>query len=206
MEIIKIDSRRMMISLSEEDMAAHDIQCNGDEYDEEITRHIMSEVIELARADTGFDTSHKKIEVSMFQSNDGGCELFIKSSDDAIGGDTMGHIKEGIKISTEKAEKRYTYSFRFDTIDMMIRACRQLEGVSFSGESAAYFEKDKKRIRYYMTLSDVSRAQQLRLIKPLSFLSEFGERCDGELIGAYIREHCHCICQKNAVKTIAENC
>lgn len=206
MEIIKIDKDRVKLYLSAKDLADKGINLKDLECDEKRAKEVIFELISCAKLEKNVKNGQNELDICAFSSKDGGCELFIKRVNGNIGGEFVGYTKESIKISTEKSEKKYTYSFVFDSIDLMARACGQLFKTRFSGESEAYFKDGNDGVKYYMILSGTHRAQQAKTMRPLSFLSEFGERCCGELSTAYIREHCNCICRENAVDVIYKSC
>jgi len=205
MEIIPIDSKSIKIQLTYADMKMLSISCDNMDHRNNATRRAIRQVLERAKNETGFDTSGSNIEVRMHESKDGGCELFVKKTNLSIGGGNMGYIKENYRISPEKTDRAETVSYGFDSIDDLICACKQLSAKGFCGESRAYFEP-VERGRYFLIITDAQRPTSSRIIKMFSFLSEFGQKCDYLCADSYIKEHFGCICEKDAVKIIAENC
>ena len=204
MEIIPINGESVKIRLTRSDVEDFRTPRDEKERRESASRRIVRRAIESARAFTGFDAAGG-CEVRMLESKDGGCELFIKKTNLSSGGRDMAYAKENYRISPEKTERAETVSYGFDCLDDLACACRQLSAKGFRGESRVYFEPGE-RGKYFLVISDVPRQTSSRLLKPLSFLAEFGQRCDYICADSYIKEHFGCICDKDAVKIIAENC
>ncbi len=205
MEIIPIDSESIKIQLTYADMKMYNISCDVMDYRNSATRRVIRQVLDKAKSEMGFDASGGKVEIRMLESKDGGCELFVKKTNLSSGGDSMGYTKENYRISPEKTERIETVSYAFDSLDDLVCACKQLFAKEFCGESLAYFEPGE-RGKYFLIISDAPKPTSSRLLKTFSFLSEFGQKCDYICADSYIKEHFRCICDKNAVKIIAENC
>ena len=204
MEIIPINGESVQIRLTRSDVEDFRAPRDGAEKRESASRRVVRRALESARTLAGFDVSGG-CEVRMLESKDGGCELFIKKTNISSGGGTMAYTKENYRISPEKTERAETVSYGFDCLDDMVCACKQLSSKGFHGESRVYFEPGDGG-KYFLVISDVQKPTSSRLLKPLSFLAEFGQKCDYICADSYIKEHFGCICDKDAVKIIAENC
>lgn len=202
MEIIPIDGSSVKICLGEPDMKRLNVSCEEMNYKTTSSRRALWHVLDTVKKETGFDAALGRIEVRAMMSGDGGCELFVKRSSE--GGDGVAYAKENYRISSEKLERTETLPYLFDSIDTLIFACRHLFSKDYSGESAAYC--DAAGEKYYLVLRGVQKPSSSRLLRDLTFLSEFGRRCDAPCAEAYIKERCLCICRDDAVKIIAENC
>ena len=73
----------------------------------------------------------------------------------------------------------------------------------YSGDGISFGEAGGK---YYLIVGGEQKPTSSRLLRQYSFLSEFGEKCDAPCADSYIKEHCGCIAESDAVKIIAENC
>lgn len=166
-------------------------------------RRALWQILDRVRAETGFDASAGKSEIVMFEDKGGGCELFISKKTDIGKGGKVGCIRENYRFAPEKTEKACAVSYRFDGLEMMAGACRQLLARGFDGESGAYYDDGGK---YFLIVGGADKPSSSRLVRQFSFLSEFGEKCDAPCADSYIKEHCGCIAESGAVKIIAENC
>lgn len=202
MQIIPIDSRCVKISLAPHDF--EELAITAKEINQRSTgaRRALWQILDKVKSETGFDAAAGRIEINMFEDRCGGCELFVKRSDGGAKGGKVGYIKENYRFAPEKTEKPSAVSYRFDGLEMMAGACRQLVARGFSGESGAYYDDGGKY--YLIVVGDEPTAS--RLLRRYSFLSEFGEKCDAPCADSYIKEHCGCIAESGAAKIIAENC
>lgn len=204
MEITQIDGESIKITLSAPDMKEMNINCDEMSYSDTKTRKILWQVLDTAKTETGFDAASGKIEVRVLTSKAGGCELFIRKRRFSSGGAQVSYIKENYRILPEKADGDEKIVFKFDSIDALSGACKQLAAKKYQGKSNVYFDSSENG--YYLVIDNDTAPQTSRLLKSVSFLSEFGSKYDGICADAYIKEHCKCLCDGNAIKIIAESC
>ena len=203
MEIIPINSGSVKICLSLPDMKELNVTCSDIDKKNTGARRALRQIIDKVKDETGFDAAKCELEVRMMRDKSGGCELFIRKTDNSGEGGRVGYIKENYRTSAEKSERADVVSYIFDSLDMMCGACRQLLAKGFSGDSRAYYGDDGK---YYLIVGGTQKPTSSRLLRQFSFLSEFGQRCEAICADSYIMEHFKCICDGDAVKIIAENC
>lgn len=201
MEIIPF-GRGVVVSLTPPDL--NELEITSKEIAKKSTgaRRALWQILDVVMRETGFDASRGNIEISMFDDKSGGCELFVYKCA-AKGGGKVGYIKENYRFAPEKTDGQSCVSYRFDGLEMMAGACRQLAARGFDGESGAYYDDGGK---YFLIVGGADKPTSSRLVRQLSFLSEFGEKCDAPCADSYIKEHCGCIAESGAVKIIAENC
>ncbi|MBR7033599.1 MAG: hypothetical protein IKI03_08230 [Clostridia bacterium] len=138
-------------------------------------RRIMRDV----RRDTGFDADGKRILVRYFYGKDGGCEMYITKLRDVSCGDGVKNLNGAylwggspLFSGSEQTEKRV---FRFSDLSSLVKCCRILLQLGFSGTSEAF--ADRKRSVYYLALSDEH-----------PYVPEFGVPCPKESY-YFILEH-----------------
>ena len=204
MEIIPIDGSSVKICLSEPDMKKLNVSCDEMSYKSTSSRRALWQVLDAVRSETGFDAASGHIEVRAIMSGDGGCELFVKRTTEPNGGEDVAYARENYRMTAEKVEHVETTPYLFDSVEALALACRKLSAKNYAGESAAYF--DEAAGKYYLILRGAQAATSSRLLHRLTFLSEFGKKCDALCADSYIKEHFSCICAEGAVKIIAENC
>ena len=83
----------------------------------------------------------------------------------------------------------------------MLAASRFLRERAYRGESAA-FADECERGKYYLVLTDGEKNPHA--VFESMFVAEFGRKLSSEHAPAYIKEHGVCICERNAVKTLAK--
>jgi len=206
MEFTPIDSESIIISLSAIDMKKLGINNSSFNYESTSGRRTVWTLLDKAKTKTGFDGASAPISISVLDSKDGGCELFIHKSARKEGADNLSYTKESCKMPNEKRDYTETAVYYFEELSSISAACKQIRAKGFSGESSAYFGDIAGRCGYFLVLTESQRSAASRPLKRLSFLSEFGRKYDTAFAGAYISEHCDCICPKNAVEIISKNC
>ena len=200
MQIVK-SGRGVKISLTPPDLNELEITPGDMAKRSTGARRALWQILDRVKAETGFDAAAFGIEISMFEDKGGGCELFVRKAAAGRGGN-LGYVRENYRFAAEKTEKQSTVCYRFDGLEMMAGACRQLAARGFSGESGVYYDDGGK---YYLIVGG-DEPTSSRLVRKYSFLSEFGDKCDAPCADSYIKEHCGCIAESGGVKIIAENC
>ena len=206
MEFTPIDSESIIISLSAIDMKKLGISNSSFNYESTSGRKTVWFLLDKAKTKTGFDGASAPITISMLESKDGGCELFIHKGARGEGADELSYTKESYKASSDKRDYTETYVYYFEELSAITNACKQIRAKGFSGESSAYFGEIAGRCGYFLVLTDSQRSTPARPLKRFSFLSEFGQKYEAAFANAYISEHCDCICPKNAVDIISKSC
>ena len=88
-------------------------------------RRALWQILDIVQRETGFDAARGNIEISLFDDKGGGCELFVCRRA-AKGGGKVGYIKENYRFAPEKTDGQSSVSYKFDGLEMMAGACRQL--------------------------------------------------------------------------------
>ena len=77
MELIVVNSQKLKIILDKDDMLSFDISGEDLDYSSAKTRKALGNILERAKAETGFDTGNDRLYIQVFLSVDGGCEMFF---------------------------------------------------------------------------------------------------------------------------------
>lgn len=77
MELILIDSSKLKIILTKNDLDTLNINVEDMDYSNTASKRVFWELIEKAKTETGFNADKSKLYVQLFPSIDGGCEMFI---------------------------------------------------------------------------------------------------------------------------------
>ena len=92
---------------------------------------------------------------------------------------------------------------RVSALNELLQLCLYAEKHLDISESSAYLEKTSDGKNYYLVFSyRIGDGRRDSEIPESLYLSEFGSIMK-EKTGVYISEHCQCLCEKNAVKTLA---
>ena len=191
MELILINDKKLKIMLTPEDMKEYELDCETVDYTQTETRRAFWSILDEAKQQTGFDAASERVYIQLYPSRTGGCEMYVTK---------VGLLPTGVR-STQKGmlriaqERKLAYSF--PDMELLLRVCRQLDGVDCIGGSRAYI--DDGGICYLY----ISGVRGFGIPERLSFVSEFGNAEDPERLSGYIAEHCRCICESDAIKTLA---
>lgn len=162
MEIIRINSDKIKVSLSKNDMEYLEIDCDMLDGIDKKGREAFNKIMDDAREQFGFDSIGKRIFVQLFPSKDGGCEMFISR---------IYEKKRHRSVHTK------SICYKFESIDHLIKFCYTLKYRDYTGSSRFYIW-DLKKI-YYICLE-----------KEIPYASEFGGIQCAANTDVYISEHC----------------
>ncbi len=198
MELILISESKLKVMLSAQDMRRYDITCDTIDSTSVSSRRAFWNILDEAKAQTGFDPAGGKIFVQMYPSKNGGCELFITrlaGERNSISHPTRpehGVIAESVMTLPSKnpltpyAEQSL---YGFDSLSDLLLGCRRLATRKDPPSARAYFDEDAHR--YYLAVA-----------ADVPVLGEYnGFRCRPRDF-AYIEEHCRLFCT-DAVSLLA---
>lgn len=163
MEYISIDGEKLMITLSEEDMRMYGLPESGGASEEKSKslRKMMKEI----EKETGFNVRGFKVEVRVFPSKSGGCELYLFRSPYVENGTRIseagnmrfaGHYvqKKGSKTNRKTEGKEDTSAafytndcviYRFEKLADAVSLCTRLKGCKYKGKSLAYYIRTRSK-------------------------------------------------------------
>lgn len=191
MELLLISDSKLKVTLTNEDMKRLDISCDGLDYDNTETRRAFWQILDEAKSKTGFDAARDRVFIQVYPSKCGGCEMYVIKLKGLFGKEKEGKM--------EVAKTRASV-FSFDSMTSLLPVCRQLKGLGYGRESAAYIGDDG---RFYLVVNEETPTCQRGSFGEFSFLEEYGRRHTEPSRAAYIREHCRAIEEKDAVNILA---
>lgn len=198
-ELIMINSDKMKIMLTREDMTYYDIRMYSLGHTGNAIREAFSKVLDDIKQKTGFDTVAGKTILQVYPARDGGCEVYVtklcEKGDESVPYDSYAGGKESMKITMKKWLEDVI--FVFDSITDVIDACRLLSSDGYSYKSSLY-EKDG---RYFLFLEDDTCG--INLAGELCKLSDYGKKIGGKITESYIYEHCDLIIKDKAVEALS---
>lgn len=160
MELIKCQCNRVILFLTPEDMEKYHIDR---EKDDSVAKNVRAM---LRDADKSTDFSGWcRILVKIFESKEGGCELFIT------------RLGDQVSLCDGSLYRRTEYIYKFQSIEGLLPACKAINSSGFDGESRIYYEKEKPGV--YLIID-----------REYENLQEFGAVVCRRSALLYIEEHC----------------
>ena len=190
MELTPIGKEKLEITLTQKDMERFRLTAERLDYKNTETRRAVWTILDKAKRQTGFDAADGQIRIDALPGKSGGCVIFITKTEKEM---------SSAKDKKRASEKVQTTVYRFYCLEHLLAASRFLRERAYCGESSAYAEKNGG---YCLVLSEKERRPHA--VFEALFISEFGKKLSSEHTHAYIKEHGTCICEKNAVKTLAK--
>lgn len=206
MELILINSSKLKIMLSGDDMKKYDLDTDSIDYDTTATRRAFWNILDDARSQTGFDAASDKLFIQLYPSKKGGCEMYVTKmgeprlpvkGDHAVSGAARGNVQV---IPTEKygGGREHTDAYVFEEMEALLCVCRRLLSLGFEGESYAYRDR---RGQFFLLLCQYGYGVYASLDE-FSFISEYGRAENVGRVKLYISEHAACLCAHNAVEQL----
>lgn len=190
MEVIKIGFDSLKISLTADESREYGLDVDDAYLGEKRATEIFSAIFAKAREKTDFDFSFGRVLVEIYQSRDGGCEIFVSRAE------VSDIYKDRASTINLPKSRSITLVYRFETINDLLRVSRRMENAGYCGKSAVYH--DSKKEQYYLSLDGIFQ-KELKY----AFITEYGKQMRASSL-AYIKEHCECICKKDGVKILSK--
>ncbi len=128
MELYSTNENEIRIHLSEKDLAQLEITVEEMDYENSKTRHVLWELFDRAKEETGFDAVSEKLYIQVFPKSDGGCDVIVSK---------MGEIRRKKQVLV------------FAGLENFSEAVRLLEP-----DGSMDFYKEKKENLFYINLPE----------------------------------------------------
>ncbi len=198
LELIMINSEKIKIMLTREDMTKYNIHMYSLGHTGSAIKEAFGEVLSDIKARTGFDTLSSKTILQVYPSRDGGCEVYITR----LNKDSKQKSNE--KYDSARAQTSITIKrwfekviFSFERLTDTIDACRILKTTGYNKSSSLYLYKST----YFLFLETEIKPKGRH--DELTPLCDFGKRLDDKITEAYIFEHGDVLIRENAVEALA---
>ena len=162
MEVIKCECNRLIMLLSRDDMTRY-----GIDNDASLMVNVRS-MLNDSGISKDFSDS-RRLLVKIFESKEGGCELFIT------------RLGDGISVPDAPVIRKLKYIYKFKEIGSLLKSCRAVCTLGFAGESEIRYDTEKKE--YYLILD-----------REYENLCEFGAFPCRRSSLLFIEEHCKKLC------------
>lgn len=194
MELLRINERKLKVTLTREDMTAYALTCENLDYDNTETRRAFWCILDEAKHKTGFDAASDRVYVQIFPSRGGGCEMYVTK---------LGENPNKPAPVTLKKEPLFVEKtiFRFEKLEDMLSASACLSECGFTSVSSAYLAYDN----YYLLVGQDGvkpPSDRRRGASVSDLIAEFGIKTDLSAEG-WLAEHAVCICPEHAVERYA---
>lgn len=201
MELIMINSSKLKIMLTGDDMKKYDLDTDAVNYNTTATRRAFWSILDDAKNQTGFDAATDNLFIQLYPSKAGGCEMYVTKMDTVPTCEKSSRPKGSLQIvptDRQYGGRLHTNAYVFQHLESLLCVCRRLLALGFDGESAAYRDQEGG---FFLLLRKRGYGTYVPLDE-FSFISEYGRSENVERIKLYISEHATCICEKNAVKQL----
>ena len=197
MEMLMISDEKLKIVLSAEDLEDFGLGAEEPDYSKTETKRMIWDLLGRAKKKFGFTTEGHRMLIQLFPCRQGGCEIFICRMNRSEEAEEL-RVESSSKKTESLSARRGAYAF--DALDSLLRVCRRLSEIGFSGESRAYYGDDR---RYYLLLSGMNPSDYLPFDE-YSFIEEYGRAESHEALSHRLPERARMICSSDAVSILGE--
>lgn len=198
MELIVINSSKLKIMLSGDDMKKYDLDTDLIDYDTTATRRAFWSILDDAKTETGFDAASDRLLIQLYPSKKGGCEMYVtKMGEPVLAATAKGNLQI-IPTDTHYGGHKHMEAYVFDGLEALLCVCRRLLALGYEGESHAYRDK---RGQFFLLLCRYSYGA-CTYLDEFSFILEYGRAENVGRIKLYITEYAECLRANDAVKQL----
>lgn len=188
MEFMKIGNNSLKITMNAKEAKGYDLTEGATLEGDEVKR-TFEKLLLRAKREIGYKYAGQKVVAEIFSSKNGGCEIFLSYAEESMYKDVAP------KETTKKPPRPIINIFALECLEDLLTVAYGLENICYKGKSSVYY--DDTRENYYIILDDISTRDE-----KYSFINEFARYVKNSNI-AYLKEHCKCLVNKNAVKLFA---
>ena len=179
LEFLLIGESKIKIVLNREEAERHKLDAAVPDISGPGARRSFWRILDMARAEVGFDPAGDKILIQLYPLKNGGCEIFVTK---------LGILSEASARLVSRSDRiamlsRKISLYSFDSLEDIISASRAVKKQSQDMKlvSDVYTENDK----YYLAIEEYGKGGE-----PIEFpcILEFGSVITADL-SSYIREH-----------------
>ena len=206
LELNLIKEDKLKVILTPFDMIKYDLTCDKIDYDNTETRKAVWSILDYAKHETGFDAAACRIYIQVYPEKNGGCEIYITKLQKKELPSVL-DMNEPEEKAAAAVQKENTAVYQFEDAENLMRVCKFLERRGYALKSVAFVEETlQKKHRYYLLICEPSpfmTGKKAKYLRENLFIGEFGTRIEHKSASAYLKEHCRCLCEKDAVHTLA---
>ncbi len=192
MNIILITDDRLKVTLTEQDLNGYGIRIEDIDYGNTETKRVFWTILDKAKNETGFDAAQSRIFIQIYPDTQGGCEMYVSRIGEKKNAENRERVRCNVGSRARKKPAEQVY--RFDTLELLITACKLLIQKGFKGRSTAYVATQNGDGECYLLLKADAEWK--------ACLAEYGESCGDKYAKWSVAEHCKTICEKNAIEIL----
>ncbi|MBQ7760583.1 MAG: adaptor protein MecA [Clostridia bacterium] len=187
MEFMKIGEKSLKITLNAKESKIYGLDENSDINVDDM-KGSFSRLLARAKKEVGYKFSGERVVAEIFNAKNGGCEIFLTYAEE--------ELKEKKQRNNTNRSKSNVSIFSIDELSGVINIAYSLIVKGYAGKSSVYY--DKEQSKYYIILDDVSVKDA-----KYSFMGEYARPLRPNSQG-YIKEHCKCLCKRDAIRIFSE--
>ena len=190
MEFLLIGESKIKIVLNDEEARKYKLDTTSSDVGGPGARRAFWQILDIARAEVGFDPAGDKVLIQMYPVNTGGCEIFVTKL--GILPDSSARLVSKSNRIAMLSKKKSLYAF--DSVEDLISASVAIRSRSdgIYPKSDVYEAGDK----YYLLIEEYGKGGE-----PMEFpcILEFGAGLAAD-IGSYISEHATRLTDGNGIE------
>ena len=190
MEFLLIGESKIKIVLNSEEAEIHGLDKASPDVSSPVARRVFWRILDMAKAEVGFDPTGDKVLIQLYPIKGGGCEIFVTKL--GILSDTSARLvsKSDRIAMLSKKQSIYLFDSLEDIISASVAVKSLLDG--HFPKSEVYTDGD----RYYLSIDEYGRGGE-----PVEFpcLLEFGTGLTSDM-SEYILEHTRCLTNGDGIE------
>lgn len=207
MEMLLISSNKLKIIISKNDLDSFDLTTDMLDYGNTETKRMLWDILNKAKHTVGFDPDGYRVFVQLYPSKDGSCELFVtkistsESSICDVFSNENYDFDEYDDFDNAEANGNSTDNvivYEMESLNALGNVCRRMSSLSFSEKSSVYIYNGKFYLIYTQSLEFSYPLDEL------SFIGEYGSKCNSKELIFNMFEFGTLICEGNAVETFSK--
>lgn len=191
MEHILISPGKLKLMLTKSDLDRYELDCTTMDSEDTLTRRAFRTLLADVKRLSGFDAADDKVFIQLYPSRDGGAEVYIT------------RLSQKNEAPSSDSTVNVTGVYRFDSISAMLTACARVSSADSLQSSSAWLSDSGC---YLITEESFTYREFLQSSKRDHLgkqLRGYGRTLTSPAATAYVREHCECIVDRDAVSTLA---
>lgn len=191
-----INQNKLKVTFTKKDLQDLNITYDDINYDNDITKKIMVNILSKAKIATGFDTNNKLLLIEVFPDNDDGCIIYFSLLQDTDRKNNSYNQDEKNVIKPNNAVLG-SCSFQFDNIETLINSCIRLFKIyGFRIHKSSLYKMNTHYILSITTI-DINDYKLIKMLKEYASL-----RSIDSLYQSFLDEHGILIIKDNAIDLI----
>lgn len=189
MDFLLVGESKIKIVLSRDEAESYGLDKASPDVSGPVARRSFWRILDMAKAEVGFDPAGDKVLIQLYPIKSGGCEIFVTKL--GILSDSSARMVSKSDRVAMLSKKQSFYSF--DSLDDLINASRAVRSIfGILPASDVYAEGD----RYYLAIEEYGRGGE-----PTEFpcILEFASSVNADM-SDFISEHASKVTEGNAIE------